>query len=235
MSADSVRAILEGRKTQSRRVVKHQPCRSLPHTKTVGEGLHSLDIVHPLGWSWHPNGPNGWRAFAVDLADVLESMVQRCPYGRAGDRLWVKESWMQLYEADNEGGLTCLPPSFEPTRRALRRAKYRATDTAPANFAASWRGPLLMPRWASRLTLELTEVRVEPVQDLSEADARAEGMTLEALRGTVNGHPATVHAMSHVQRYIWEWDTLNAKRGFAWASNPWVWVLTFRRVEVVRG
>jgi hypothetical protein len=93
-------------------------------------------------------------------------------------------------------------------------ANLKLPDNSLAHLAKNddkWRPSIFMPRVASRILLELTGVRVERVQDISEADARAEGV------GSAAGYAAL-------------WDSLNAKRGYAWAANPWVWVLEFRRV-----
>jgi hypothetical protein len=88
-----------------------------------------------------------------------------------------------------------------------------------------------MPRWASRITLEITDVRVQRVQEISEADATAEGVTLgEPMRGLVNGEPGDIRVYDPRMAFSFLWDSINAKRGYGWAANPWVWCLTFRRL-----
>jgi hypothetical protein len=178
-SAPMVRAILAGRKTQTRRVVKPQP------VKTRG------------GWEWR-DGDVVWR---------WPGGVHTCPYGRPGDRLWVKEVWT-------------LPDPTDP-----RTVCYRASDD-PVTTGVPWRSPLFMPRAASRITLEVTAVRVERVQDISTCDVRAEGIDVS------DGLDPTRDAerIKWVGRFARTWDAINGKRA-PWASNPWVWAITFRVAE----
>lgn len=132
-----------------------------------------------------------------------------CPYGIPGDLLWVRETWAQW--TDGECAECCV---------------YKA-DGKPANENfGPWRSPIHMPRWASRLTLEVTDVRVERVQEISTADAIAEGMLDDG------GGEYAIDGMSVAQvRFMDLWDSLNVKRGFGWDVNPWVWVVTFRKVK----
>jgi hypothetical protein len=140
----------------------------------------------------------------------------RCPFGQPGNsRLWVRETWLKT-----TGGTIW----------------YRADGHDIAK--GHWRPSIFMPRWACRLVLELTAVRVERVQDISEADAKAEGVPLS--NGSATGQRyyeawgPDRKCVSHVTArlpFTALWDSINAKRGYSWASNPWVWVLTFRRLE----
>jgi hypothetical protein len=173
--AESVRAIMEGRKTQTRRVIK------LPPTSPT-----SLDLSDP-------NEP--WRV--VDGAIFIETgwrscWVVECPYGSPRARLWVREAWRE---------------------QAADQISYRADGEVEG---ARWRSPILMPRWASRITLEIAAVRVERLQEISDEDVAAEG-----------GDSRNAFAVY--------WDALNAKRGHPWASDPWVWVLEFRRLNGAAG
>ena len=196
-SAPMVRAILEGRKSQTRRVVNPQP------VNPVGDpGFSPAEDV----WRWdHEN-------------------VRVCPYGAPwGDRLWVRETWtgtwcyeeMHLaYAAD--GSERTLEVPDVPQDYALPKAAIKP---------GAWVTPLFMPRWASRLTLEITDVRVQRVQEISEEDAQAEGV--EAERWVkIGGENGASYRMGF--RSIW--DHINAKRGYSWQSNPWVWAVSFRRV-----
>ena len=174
-----VRAILEGRKTQTRRVLRR-------------EKLY---------------GP-----FAFDDPRI----ARYCPYGQPGDRLWVRETWLQ---------------------DGPRLVRYRADgpNASPQQWdcpEAVWHPSIHMPRAYSRITLEITDVRVEQVQEVSEADAEAEGVTRE-LRGP-RMYPGTNAARileSHQAAFARFWDAINAKRGYGWDTNPWVWVLTFKRAQ----
>ena len=116
--------------------------------------------------------------------------MAKCPHGQVGDRLWVKETWWQ--DSDND-------------------IYYKADwQTNPRN--GKWKPSRFMPRWASRITLEITEVRVERVQEISAADCFKEG----------------VEMYKPIQQFQSLWDSLNAKRGFGWEVNPWVWVIRFK-------
>jgi hypothetical protein len=126
--------------------------------------------------------------------------LQTCPYGVPGDRLWVRETWQEN-----------TPPSGYI---------YRADDVA-GHIDSGWRPSIFMPREACRLRLEVTDVRVQRLQDISEQDAKAEGVPTRTYTDGRGFEPATLGF-----RYLW--DSINAKRA-AWDSNPWVWALTFRR------
>ena len=145
-----------------------------------------------------------------------------CPYGHPSDRLWVKETFAYaqdgtvVYRASMVGS-----PWDAITRRAI-----------------TWRPSIHMPRWASRITLEITDVRVERVQDISEADAWAEG--IEVLDGQFADADICATAKKYGLMfenanciYAHLWDTLYAARGLGWGVNPWVWVITFKRAEEV--
>lgn len=126
-----------------------------------------------------------------------------CPYGTVGDRLWVRETWLQV-----------------PAGIAFRAD---GGDHYGAGGKLKWRPSIFMPRAASRITLEVTGVRVERLQGISEDDAEAEGVAAEPHNGSC------VDRRCFVKAYASLWDSLNAKRS-PWSSNPWVWVLSFRRI-----
>lgn len=133
------------------------------------------------------------------------------PYGVPGDRLWVREAFIVGHE-DGHGGWSVLCPSGHTERDG--RVFYRATFDEPdpnEHGAMPWRPSIHMPRWTSRLLLEVTDVRVERLQDISAADCEAEG------------------GFSPVS-FADAWEAINGKRA-PWASNPWVWVISFSRVE----
>lgn len=193
MSAPMVRAILDGRKTMTRRVVLPQP--------KNGCLLRG------------PNNYGGWEPYTGRF-DVDEDAGERagqdewvCPYGQPGDRLWVRETWGTHWtRIARDGDLI-----------------YYRADISWSGSKWRWRPSIHMPRWASRLTLELTGVRVERVQAISEQDAMAEGCEREDRETNT-----LVGARKNFERL---WDSLNTKRGNGWSVNPWVWALTFRRVQ----
>jgi hypothetical protein len=195
-----VLAIMDERKTQTRRIIKPQPI---------------------SGKSYSEDGT---------LRDWVEGLP-RCPYGQPGDRLWVREAWRPAYDAEL---FCCVEYRVDGLRR--KPDAVTLTDDQGHRFADScpddpqlhmlWHPSIHMPRWASRLTLEVTAVRVERVQDISEADAQAEGVhpiVRPGLHGTEERY--------YYDAYRQLWDTINAKRGYGWEVNPWVWVVEFRRVS----
>lgn len=188
MKAWEVRAILDGRKTQTRRVVK------LTDSGRVKESGSPRN--------WHLDDPNA---------------VMACPYGVPGDRLWVRETWAAPHSADQ------FRPAHIPNGT---RIHYAATEDLGGLL---WRPSIHMPRWASRLTLEVVSVRVERLQEISEEDALAEGLQRYG-NGTFGlDDPACCMGVRASVAYMRLWDSINAKRA-PWASNPWVWVIEFRRI-----
>lgn len=209
---ESVRAILAGRKTQTRRAIAPQPPEGFFHNGRL--------LWESLGPE-PPPGPAGFRFGTVDeeedarrqglALDGKRTYGQGCPYGQPGDRLWVREQW----SVSGNGVF------------------YRADVEQPETVKYAWKGPRSMKRKDSRLLLEVTEVRVHPVQEIAEADAEAEGVekAIEVTPGRVPpgrvGH-RTGYGVTFWQGYRELWDSLNAKRGFPWASNPWVWAVKFK-------
>jgi hypothetical protein len=196
-NAAMVRAILDGRKTMTRRVINPQPdYNGLTH---AWHPTKDCTIITPADWSVSPG------------------MAKYCPYGQPGDRMWVREAHA-LVDARCWSGLPCVR---EPDGH--RWAYYReGFDRA----APRWRPSIHMPRWASRITLEITGVRVERLQEITEKDARAEGV-YPIVRPGLNGCEERYYYAAF--RELWE--SINAKRGYGWAVNPWCWVVEFRRID----
>ena len=184
MSAESVWAILDGYKTQARRVIKPQPGdRPFVCCSTYIHYPAELGIFYAV--FGRATGPVYWKY----------------PYGRVGDRLWVRETWQ----------CTCVCPLTYSYRADGEFEPY-----------SPWQSAIFMPRKAARIFLEITGIRVERVQDISETDALAEGCGLAA-RTAEDDWPLTAV-------YAQLWDHLNAKRGYGWDVNPWCWVTEFRNV-----
>lgn len=167
-SAPMVRAILDGRKTQTRRVVKDNHLR----------GCQPEDYLLSL-----------------------------CPYGQRGDRLWVRETWQTWKEFDR-----VRPANISNQAEIQYPATYDGWDSRI-------RLPIHMPRWASRITLKITGVRVERLQDISRGDAMAEGCPFAN----------TADGPNPRQWYADLWEQINGEG--SWDANPWVWVIEFKRVK----
>ena len=206
-SAPMVRAILDGSKTQTRRILKVQPT----------EGLEPpFEITNTVVDFWKEEHLCKW---VVETPDG--EWYGHCPYGKPGDRLWVREmciisppNWadrdMDLYNVtDKDGnGRICQYIATSPdTSTPVKDYKLKITPS------------IHMPRWASRINLEVESVRVERLQDISEADAREEGCS------EVLNEP---RRQDVVKEYEYLWNKINGPG--SWEANPWVWVITFKRI-----
>lgn len=200
-SAPMVRAILDGRKTMTRRIVRLHRHHDIA-IQSVGT---------PLGDEWRYEETTG-RGRACGVVP--------CPFGAPGDRLWVRERFAAL----DEHGNRCAPRDAAFALLADGAQVFRDGSYFPGlpHYAAGafdrimWRPSIHMPRWAARVELELLAVRVERLQSITEADAQAEGV-----------EPIQMDGGSYLPRFEGLWDSINGKRA-PWASNPWVWVVEFR-------
>lgn len=218
-SAPMVRALLDGSKTQTRRICKQQP--------------------YPNGYKWDGNDflcHNDYLPPSAMLMDGggkslyttsnMEGWESECPYGQPGDRLWVRENYrlrkMSLEGAEMDG----VKPSL-----FCDSTRWFDADGAAPELAGKCRPSIHMPRWASRILLEIVSVRVERLNDISEDDARAEGI-IDG--GCINcGEPepckCTMPMPDARDSYCNLWGQINGAE--SWAANPWVWVVEFKRVE----
>ena len=208
-SGPMVRAILDGRKTQTRRVCKLQP---------------QVVDVEPR------HKPHTWGFWHDDHDKMRNGLVVRCPYGQPGDRLWVRETWGVGTRPHHIDGWTdgIEYRADEPYCDDVEPLPLY-TPKAPAGFyegydKRGWRPSIHMPRWACRLLLDVKAVRVERLQDISRSDCYAEGLIADNQPMRYNGEPAQ-------ERFAALWDGLNAKRGHGWDTNPWVWVIEFSVVQ----
>jgi hypothetical protein len=215
-SAEMVRAILDGRKTQTRRTMKIQPWPDA----TVEVGPYHPHWIDRNGES--QPGPSTFGA-VWDHQDIVNGgdAGLRCPYGAPGDTLWVREAWRAWSQYDD------WPPSRLPPGVDVQ---YIAD--ASATWSSRYRSPRFMPRWASRITLEVKGVRAERLQDISEDDARAEGAMWHD--GGTYWHSGWRHDYSDVHADAYSsfarlWNNINGPG--AWDANPWVWVISFERVK----
>jgi hypothetical protein len=200
-----IAAILHDEKTQTRRVI-------LRREKDEGE----------------------WVTARPDRGYTAETIAAqyRCPFGSISDRLWVKETFASLcfyrdWETGYIDGWDAAPNPRSGT--LVFNADPHGFDDCGATVEErgfAWTPAIFMPRWASRITLEVTGVRVQRLWDITNEDAIAEGCTGGAhVPGFTDESPADPY-----EEYAELWDTLNAHRGYGWDKNPWVWVVEFRRV-----
>lgn len=219
-NGDMVRAILAGRKTQTRRVVKP-------------EG--AVHITPFVGSDNKRTGEYGWHS-----SEYLISKHIFCPYGQPGDRLWVRErcKYEDIFYKGNDLREGCFRARIE--YYADNSIIERDVDVEHWSCACEmntdkWHPSIHMPRWASRITLEVTDVRVQRLQEISEEDALAEGVE------TVGRDPdgavlyrdyfSDDYAWSAGESFISLWHTLHGFKGpNAWSFNPWVWAMSFKVV-----
>lgn len=210
-STPMVEAIKLGHKWQTRRVVKHQPTgKPMPREEWGAEQRH---LGRP------PAGPWMWPFYAGPGEATARGY--HCPYGRVGDTLWVRETWAadKKYDKFPPRMIPAKTPNGSKTPIWYKEACLNDGQTYPP--PGRWRPSIFMPEWASRTKLKITEVRMQRLQDLSEKDAKAEG---------VNRRLETIDSFK--SRFQELWDNINGRRkGCAWKDNPWVWAVSFKKVK----
>ena len=219
MTSDMVRAVLDGRKTQTRRIIKPQPEKDPDGTKYNKSGY----------WCAIPG---------IGMMVPLGSLNCLCPYGEVGDTLWVRETWATLKYWDNT-----KPSKIDQFRNP--KIWYIADEPTPSETKCNpWNGgnigkvrpSIFMPKWACRIFLEITNIRVERVQEITPKDCIAEGITL--ISGKRNLSPASaykdysgqVEKCGAVASFCTLWDSINIKRA-PWKDNPWVFVISFKKIN----
>lgn len=237
-NAEMVRAILDGRKTQTRRIMKVQPESNQLGLLLITDSTKHSDIGK---YHWAESNATG---------NHVRSKLFSCPFGAVGDRIWVRETWAIL---GNEDG--CCIDWEEKLCKADERSAariYRAScEQRPGNYGlwsipddadwkphtkdyqyeGAWRPSIHMPRWANRILLEITDVRVERLNAISEEDARAEGI-IDG--GCLNcGEPEPCECANPepdaTDAFAYLWQSIYGQE--SWNANPWVWVIEFKRVE----
>lgn len=255
-SGPMVRALLEGRKTQTRRIVKPQP--------TNGWAFENPPVLGRITSSHPKRGRFGAFVRRGLGSDFPEADLIACPYGQPGDLLWVRETWADLLAVSpttdepmkiGPGERLIEEPTFWIDGEGRKRwhydgqvIAYRANsdvefcdgngfmgDMADRSDMPTWKPSIHMPRWASRLTLRITDVRVQRLQDISEEDARAEGAGLYVpghgfiTEQTLHADPGYSNFLAPRQGFEAIWTEINGAD--SWAANPWVWAISF---EVIR-
>jgi hypothetical protein len=210
-SAAMVRALLAGTKTQTRRALKHQPIDiiQMPEPPAPVTSSHHRPIQQWVTLEQRVPEPRG--------------KVVRCRFGIPGDSLWVRETWQRIYERHDGQRFTEARPGFQYRRSWI---EYAATSSEPP---PKWRPSIHMPRAHCRIILRITDIRVERLQDITEADAMAEGIIKVGQRWEADGIVATPDGARDAYKSVWNY--INGRD--AWDANPWVWALSFERVAQV--
>lgn len=207
MNGEMVRATLEGRKTQTRRVMSPQLSRGWVFGTASSADIRYGEITSP-----HPRRGRFGVFIKREVfrgSGKFEHDLIPCPCGQPGDLIWVREAWTTRKGLD----------SVSPCEISETQSIGYLADLDEGPWLGKGRPSIHMPRWASRITLEITGVRVERLQDISEADATAEG-------AAVVSFPGLDAERSMVDRFRVLWNSIYGAG--AWESNPWVWVIEYR-------
>ncbi|EQA1666853.1 hypothetical protein D9I27_19670 [Escherichia coli] len=225
-NGEMVRAILDGQKTQTRRIMQVQP-------DTPEFGLRRIiesSIANEIGmYFWSQEDARGIKARSKQFF---------CPFGDVGDRIWVRETFQgPLFDFEQMEAYQYDSSKFKRPEFCVYKADGKPAPEffdADENLHCCWRPSIHMPRWASRILLEITDVRVERLNSISETDAEAEGIDMEALFDSqdcydcIAGHNMTGRpTATGAFKYLWE----SIYGSDSWQTNPWVWVIEFKRIE----
>lgn len=217
-NGEMVLAILDGRKTQTRRIVKPQP------ELTKGSGFSWKGAVFGAGSDDRETNRN--------FAHV------KCPHGKPGDRIWVRETWQAINDSVDEYGHVeerTYAPSIPKEKNTYWHTVYQEHfgSESREDRGFPWRPAIHMPRWASRILLEITDVHVERLHSISDRDALAEGLFQLPASGRYCLQPGMQYfgMASHNAKevYSWLWESIYGEE--SWQANPWVWVIKFKRIE----
>ena len=232
-SGPMVQAILAGRKTMTRRIAKH--------IKELN--IESYEREEKLFTSWTVKFEPGFRKIRASHSGGLLTKEEAlcfianeyCPHGRIGDRLWVREAFGEVYDI-------CEHPEMDscPDERWHIEWKYRADSEQPViehGYFTGWKPSIHMPREVSRIVLEITDIRIERLQDISEADALAEGVEPVEIICSRDGEKTAyrdyefsgIYPNSPKDSFKSLWRKINGAD--SWAANPWVWVVEFKVIQ----
>ncbi|HGX3205437.1 TPA: hypothetical protein ACNH8W_004129 [Klebsiella pneumoniae] len=227
-NGEMVRALLDGRKTQTRRIMKPQPepCPRGGHWWPSNVFKTMLHVEEEM-----QNGKGGWGGLVGDA----------CPFGDVGDRIWVREAYRFPASLDDvsptgvgemavaTGYKKPWAPTFYEFTGTFSDG-WKGFETPPkVSDAGKLRPSIHMPRWASRILLEITDVRVERLNAISQEDAQAEGMELTGWRPTYSDPDSGGEVMTPYDNFAELWSSIYGDE--SWKANPWVWVISFKRVE----
>ncbi len=223
-SAPMVRSIMDGKKSQTRRAIQFQPPSDEFKLSRLMDTTDSDKRKHIGKLHW----------VKIDGVNIADETIDyfNCPHGIPGDRLWVKETWQGplFYDEIPEDWNS---EKYKNPKYCHYRASFHSCDFIDAddNYVERWAPSIFMPRWASRILLEITNVRVERLNDISEEDAIAEGCFKFPFEDdhayTFYENDKSGHA-THTGAYRKLWESINGKG--SWDINPYVWVIEFKRI-----
>lgn len=235
MNAEEVRATMDNRKTQTRRIVKLKPHKDFEACTDPDKFRLDCPIK---GYARLHVPVRHWTNSQIPWEDCVADEVF-CPYGKPGDRLWVRETFATgtglavAYKADAECGAWIGDGGGRriwmhhgvihesPAYQSRFENDQRHTTYSLAKYGGKWKPSIHMPRWTSRITLEITDVRVERLKDISVSDIQAEGLQQDARVQTNRDLKRDFQRL---------WESINGEG--SWSANPWVWVVEFKRVKV---
>lgn len=211
-NGEMVRAIINGRKTQTRRIVSERHLNLIDLGSQIGE-------CYPLECGIdHENSQSYYR--------------EHCPFGKPSDRIWVRETYQgPLFDYEHMESYLEDSSKFEKPDFCIYRADGKPAPEfydADDNLHCGWRPSIHMPRWASRITLEITDVRVERLNSISQEDAQAEGMELTGWRPTYSDPDSGGEVWTPYDNFAQLWESIYGEE--SWKANPWVWVIEFKMV-----
>lgn len=212
-NGEMVRALLDGRKTQTRRIMAPQPA----------DDIERCIFPNPeaIGWKSSLRHKHG------------STTAHFCHYGKPGDRIWVRETFQgPLFDYDLMDSYCKDPTPFEKPEFCVYKADgVPAPEFYDANdeLHCCWRPSIHMPRWASRILLEITDVRVERLNAISQEDAQAEGMELTGWRPTYSDPDSGGEVWTPYDNFAQLWESIYGEE--SWKANSWVWVISFERIE----
>ncbi|OQA14340.1 MAG: hypothetical protein BWY63_03198 [Chloroflexi bacterium ADurb.Bin360] len=212
-SDDDIRAIVTGRKTQTRRVIEPQPP---VQSRGSVQGVFFNNLFELIVDAGEELAVAGSKTVKVNQRFL-------CPYGKPGDCLWIREGWRTEELEDGLDGIRYQADErFRPIENTFEASNSWCEAHQNGKHGDKWRSPMHMPRWASRIALGIISICAERLQELTDADALAEGVHL---------HGTTRYAGEAVDGFVKLWDSANGER-HPWESNPWVWKIEFVRLAI---
>lgn len=209
MFGPNVKPTMDGSKTHTRRTLKIQPGSNVQEIDQISPGVFRISGDNPTNYDGNVQ-MNDW------------SFDVKCPYGAAGDRLWVRETFAHVGNLD---------PGFLVFRATYPDDLPANVENIPPASKVRWTPSIFMRRKYSRILLEITEVRVERLQDISEEDAKAEGCSIDQDPYWTPSYsdPDSGGDPSYIKSYQWLWESINGAG--SWELNPYVWVIVFKRIK----